>query len=185
VVIRTAAFKQEYLDQANAIIRENEQHTPNDGYPYISGEYIGLEKQWGPMGPLVSMGILECLNIWGGEYNTVWFESWVNVVRPVRRQSGVRHNHVEINRYLNKPVPNYTWVYYMQMPDKVSGKDGMLEVEHDNGETKYYLPNVGDMYIFGGDLYHSIYDAPQSTVNRVVLAGNVAIQNNKTKHSLM
>ena len=185
MVIRKAAFKQEYLDQANAIVRKSEQHTPNDGYPYISGEYVGLERQWGAMGPLVSTGVLECLNLWGKEFNTVWFEAWVNVVRPVRRQTNTRHNHVDINRHLEKPIPTYTWVYYMQMPDKVSGKDGTLEVEDSDGNSTFYLPNVGDMYIFGGDVFHTIYDAPQSTVNRVVLAGNVAIQNNKTKHSLM
>jgi len=48
-----------------------------------------------------------------------------------------------------------------------------------------YLPTVGDLVILDGNAYHSVFEAPNSTVNRVVIAGNVAIENSKTKRSLM
>jgi len=179
VVIRKAAFKQEYLDQAIQVI--NQGNAPEDGFGLCDGEYTGMNPAWGDLAPIISIGILSCVNEYVGDYNRVWFETWINRVQTVRKQRYNRHNHVEINRRLNRPEPNYTWVYYLQMPNNLSGEEGKLNVEGWGN----YLPMVGDLVILDGNTYHSVFEAPNSTVDRIVLAGNVAIQNNKTKRSLM
>ena len=179
MVVRTAAFKQEYLDQALSIIENG--NAPLDGFHFVDGEYTGMNSEWGEVAPLISTAVLECVNLWGGDFTNVWFETWVNRVQNKMKQQYSRHNHVEINRMRGKPLPNYTWIYYLQMPDNLSGEEGKLNVEG----VGNYLPTVGELVILDGNTYHSVFEAPNSTVDRIVLAGNVAIQNNKTKRSLM
>lgn len=188
MVIRTGEFKQEYLNQANQMVSEMEDRTPHDGYALCYGEYTGKQPWWGPLGNVIEQGINECLTLFGSRYNYVWHEAWVNVVRPKRRQTRQRHNHVLMNKEAGKPIPTFTWVYYMQMPSPVSGDEGKLEVEDIvDGTVKIerYFPNVGEFVILRGDQYHDIIDSPASTVNRVVLAGNVSIENTKQTKSLM
>tara|TARA_B110000971_G_scaffold92194_1_gene94902 strand:- start:3268 stop:3822 length:555 start_codon:yes stop_codon:yes gene_type:complete len=184
MIIRTAKYNPEYLTQANEIIQSMEEVTPNDGYSYLHGVWDQRLDGWGPLGYVVENGINECLKLFGSRYNRVWHEAWVNIVRPVRRQTGNRHNHVEMNRYLDKPIPTYTWVYYIQMPDNLSGHDGKLEYEDDSGVHRY-LPKVGDLIILKGDQWHSIYGSENSSKNRVVVAGNVNISMVKTNNTLM
>lgn len=182
MIRRTAEYKPEYLTQANEIIKLG--GAPQDGYSFMEGEYTGMKTEWGALAPLVSTGILHCINLFNAKFNTVWFETWVNVVRSVPRQKYNRHNHVEINKRNNKPLPTYTWVYYMQMPNNLSGDEGKLEYEDETG-THRILPNVGDLIILRGDQWHSVVYHPNSTVNRIVLAGNVSISNIKTNNTLM
>ena len=184
MVRTTIPFKGSYLTQANEIVQSTEDVTPNDGYSYIHGEWDQRLDGWGPLGYVVEQGINECLTLFGSRYNYVWHEAWVNIIRPFRRQKINRHNHVVINRKLNKPLPTYTWVYYIQMPDNLNGDDGKLEYEDDGGIHKY-LPNVGDLIILKGDQWHSIYGSGNSSKNRVVIAGNVTITNAKQTKSLM
>lgn len=182
MVQTTIPFKDSYLIQANEIIQAG--NAPEDGFPFVSGEYTGMKPEWGALAPLVSTGILHCINLFDAKFNTVWFETWINVVRNVPRQKTNRHNHVEINKKLNKPLPTYTWIYYLQLPNNLSGEEGKLEYEDETGTHKY-LPNVGDLVILKGDMWHSVMPTTKSTVNRIVLAGNVSLLSNKTKRSLM
>jgi len=177
-------FHDAYLTQANEIIKAQEVAATNDGYSYIHGDWDKRLDGWGPLGYTVEAGINECLKLFGSRYNSVWQETWINIVRPVRRQWTNRHNHVEMNRELGKPIPTYTWIYYMQMPNNLSGDEGKLEYEDENGVHKY-LPNVGDLVILRGDQWHSIYSNPNSTLNRIVIAGNVSITNTKQTNTLM
>lgn len=182
MVTKTIPFHDGYLTQANEIIQSG--NAPEDGYSFVSGEYTGMKNEWGELAPLVSTGILHCVNLFNAKFNTVWFETWVNVVRNVPKQRFNRHNHVDINKKLNKPTPTYTWVYYMQLPNNLSGDEGKLEYEDETG-THRILPNIGDIIILRGDQWHSVINAPNTTVNRIVLAGNVSISNNKQTNTLM
>lgn len=182
MVRTTIPFKDSYLIQANDIVRLGD--APQDGYSFVSGEYTGMKTEWGELAPLVSTGILHCINLFNAKFNTVLFETWINVVRNVPRQQFNRHNHVEINKKLNRPIPTYTWVYYMQLPNNLSGDEGKLEYEDETGAHRI-LPNIGDLIILRGDQWHSVINAPNTTVNRVVLAGNVSIIDNKQMKTLM
>ena len=179
MIRKTEEYKPEYLDQALDVIENG--YAPMDGFTFYMGDYNGKKPEWGPLGNIIERSVNECLTLFGSRYSSIWLECWVNVTRPKPRQIYNRHNHVNISKAKGLPIPNYTWIYYLQMPDNVVGKESMLNVR----DTIDYLPTVGELIILNGDDYHSVYEAPNSTVNRIVLAGNVAIRYNKTTKTLM
>ena len=188
MIRKTEEYKPVYLEQAKQIIQDLEDKVPNDGYPIDFGDWNGRKPEWGPMGKILERGIDECVKLFGSRYNNIWYESWVNVVRPNPRQTYQRHNHVEINNNEVKPLPAFTWVYYLQMPSPVFGDEGKLEIEDIVGDKtiiERVMPEVGDIIILRGDQYHTIMNSPNSTVNRIVIAGNVAFQNIKQTNTLM
>ena len=146
------------------------------------------------------MGIDYCKKIYTQEVNTkfnkVNTDSWVNIVRsknPVQIQfkhdeiKGVDkfHTHTEINKQMKSFVPNYTYVYYIQMPDIMEGEDGVLYFKSKNGNEYYIKPEEDELIIMEADMAHAPNNAPKSSIDRIVLAGNVGFEYIKKEKSLL
>lgn len=129
-------------------------------------------------------------------YNKINADTWVNVVRskdPVQDEfkndefkgENIYHTHTEINKLIKLFVPDYTYVYYIQMPDIMDEEDGVLYFKGKNGKEYWIRPEEDDLIIMHGDMPHVPNRAPKSTVDRIVIAGNVGFDFIKKEKSLL
>lgn len=168
-----------------------------DGYPYYVKEMIwdrlidfDMDNE---LDVVKVQGINSIITLFNKPFNELKTDIWVNVVRakdPVQKnykESGslIFHNHVEINERNKMPPPHYTFVCYIQMPDNLSGNDGVLFMEDVDKKVYSVLPEEGDILIMKGDLPHVPNYASNSTKDRIVLAGNVRLDFSKLKKSLI
>lgn len=65
----------------------------------------------------------------------------------------------------------WTFTYYVQMPDNLSGDDGKLAFKLNDGSVHMVLPEVGDLYIFPCTLLHTPISNTNSSLERIVFAG--------------
>jgi hypothetical protein len=129
-------------------------------------------------------------------YNKINTDTWVNMVRskdPVQieykndelKGANIYHTHTEINKQIKSFFPDYTYVYYIQMPDVMEGEDGVLYFKGQNGKEYWVRPEEDDLIIMPGDMPHVPNRAPKSTVDRIVIAGNVGFEFIKKEKSLL
>ena len=125
-------------------------------------------------------------------YNKINTESWVNVIRaknPVQdnfyNENQKYHTHTDINKKMRSFTPNYTYVYYIQMPDIMNNEDGVLYFKSKEDKEYWIRPEEDDLIIMEGDMPHSPNDAPNSNVDRIVLAGNVGFSYIKKEKSFI
>jgi hypothetical protein len=71
------------------------------------------------------------------------------------------------------------------MPDNLDGDDGVLFVKGLEDKIYSYLPKEGEIVIMDGNIYHVPNSAPNSTKDRVVVAGNVGFTFDKQTKSLI
>jgi proteasome assembly chaperone (PAC2) family protein len=62
------------------------------------------------------------------------------------------------------------------MPDVMEGDDGILYFKSKNDITYWVKPEEDDLIIMLGDMPHVPNNAPNSTIDRIVLAGNVGFE---------
>ena len=143
---------------------------------------------------IVQLGINHCIDLYKENnitYNKINTDSWVNVVRsinPVQISFYIEdkfHIHTEINKNMESFVPHYTYVYYIQMPDVMNGEDGVLYFKGSNGKEYWIRPEEDDLIIMEADMPHFPNNAPNSTIDRIVLAGNVGFDNIKKQKSFI
>ena len=135
---------------------------------------------------LILKGINFSKEIYESKYNSILASTWINVVKakkaiqPIRdyEDNYIYHNHVDIAKRHGEHLPDYTFVFYLQMPDNLNNDDGKLFLRDYDGGEYSILPNVGECIILKGDVYHVPIDAPKSSKDRIVLAGNVTFLNN-------
>ena len=192
--------KDAIVEQAKSVIKSHE-NTINDGYGYKKTEngevMIRANCDNQPLlDEIIELSTNHCKEIYieKNEFNRLNAESWVNVVRadnPIQRSYRDRtvtgelsyHVHTELNKNRDKFIPNYTYVYYIQMPDIMEGNDGVLYFKSKNNDVYWVKPEEDDLIIMPSDMSHSPNNAPKSTIDRIVLAGNVGfelIKKNKT-----
>jgi hypothetical protein len=195
--------KDTLLKEANFVI-ESQPDIKTDGFGYkkewnnninFTGE-ITIETK---MDEIIQMGIDHCKNLYKERnvvYNKINTDAWVNVVRstnPVQIQfkheelKGVDkfHVHTDINKEMKSFIPHYTYVYYVQMPDVMNGEDGVLYFRGKNNKEYWIRPEEDDLIIMEADMPHSPNNAPNSTVDRIVVAGNVGFDYIKKEKSLI
>jgi len=192
-----------YLEEAYSIIEAN---------PDVKTDGFGYKKEWNndldfignfnieiKLDEVIQMGVDLCKEIYHEKelpYNKINTDAWVNVVRskdPVQLQfkhneiKGVDkfHVHTEINKEMKSFIPNYTYVYYIQMPDIMNGEDGVLYFRGSNKKEYWIRPEEDDLIIMEADMPHSPNNAPNSTVDRIVMAGNVGFELIKKEKSLI
>ena len=143
---------------------------------------------------IVQIGINKCKEIYNEthiHYNKINMDAWVNVVRsknPIQQnfhKGNKYHNHIDINKEIKSFVPNYTYVYYIQMPDVMEGEDGVLYFKGQNGKEYWVRPEEDDLIIMPADMPHAPNNAPKSTIDRIVIAGNVGFEFIKKENSLL
>lgn len=80
------------------------------------------------------------------------------------------HSH-EIIYNLSNVKNEWTYVFYVQMPNNLSGNEGKLSFKIDENEYDI-LPDEGDIIIFPATLLHKPEMSPNSTQDRIVIGGN-------------
>ena len=195
--------KDTLLKESNFVI-ESQPDIKTDGFGYkkewnnninFTGE-ITIETK---MDEIIQMGIDYCKDLYKERnvvYNKINTDAWVNVVRstnPVQIQfkheelKGVDkfHVHTDINKEMKSFIPHYTYVYYVQMPNVMNGEDGVLYFRGKNNKEYWIRPEEDDLIIMEADMPHSPNNAPNSTVDRIVVAGNVGFDYIKKEKSLI
>lgn len=201
--LNVPSYKDELLEEAYTVI-ESQPDTKTDGFGYKKEwndnlNFIGKIDIKTKMDEIIQNGINECKKIYdekNKQYNKVNIDSWVNVVRsvnPVQHQfkhneiKGIDkyHNHVEINKIMKSFTPDYTYVYYVQMPDVMEDDDGVLFFRGQNKQEYWIRPEEDDLIIMEGWMPHAPNNAPKSTIDRIVIAGNVGFEMIKKANSLI
>jgi hypothetical protein len=188
-----------FLKEANSIIKSQSYASILDAYPYRRESFESLNfidsfKIERKMDEIYQTGINKCIEIYNENnisYNIINADGWVNVVRsknPVQYSFHTidkYHTHTEISKATGKFIPHYTWVYYIQMPDVMNDEDGVLYFKSIDGKEYSVKPEEDDLIIMEGNMPHSPNNAPQSTIDRIVLAGNVGFDYIKKEKTLI
>jgi cupin superfamily acireductone dioxygenase involved in methionine salvage len=164
--------------------------------PGLSSKTKKIEKI-NNMDIVVQFGLNSCDEIYKSQnknWNIINSQVWINVIRaqnPVQSEfqqyhlkNIVYHTHTGLNEEINAFIPNYTYVYYIQMPDVMNEEDGVLYFKGKNGKDYWIRPEEDDLIIMPGNMPHSPNHAPNSTLDRIVLAGNVGFEMVKTEKTL-
>lgn len=126
--------------------------------------------------------------------NSIKLGTWINIVRSNEPKQykdypweGLKkyHSHVKINESQGKFIPNLSFVYYLQMPNKMIGDDGDLYILGENDLEYHFKPEEDDFIIMPAELPHAPKNAPLSTVDRIVIAGNIRLENIKKQKTLL
>jgi hypothetical protein len=195
--------KSDLLKEANSII-ESQPDVKTDGYGFVKEwnqniNFTGEIDIKTKMDEIIQIGIDRCKDLYKEKnilYNKINTDAWVNVVRstdPVQIQfkheelKGVDkyHVHTDINKEIKSFIPHYTYVYYIQMPDVMNGEDGVLYFKGNNKKEYWIRPEEDDLIIMEADMPHSPNNAPNSTIDRIVVAGNVGFDYIKKEKSLI
>lgn len=191
------------LEESYAFI-ESKPNVKSDGFGYKKDwneniNFIGEMTIETKLDEIIQIGIDECKKIYEEKniiYNKINTDSWINVVRsnnPIQIQfkheelKGVDkfHVHTEINKEIKSFIPHYTYVYYIQMPNVMNGEDGVLYFKGKNNKEYWIRPEEDDLIIMDADMPHSPNNAPNSTIDRIVMAGNVGFEYIKKEKSLI
>ena len=190
--------KDVFLKEAYSII-ESKPNVKTDGFGYreiwnqnlnFIGEIIIETK----LDEIVQIGINECKKLYEEKnivYNKINTDAWVNVVRsknPVQENfynNKKYHVHTEINKENKQFLPHYTYVYYIQMPDIMNEDDGVLFILGKNKKEYWVRPEEDEIIIMESDMPHSPNSASNSTLDRIVMAGNVGFDFIKNQKSLI
>jgi hypothetical protein len=188
-----------FLKESENIINANP-NIKTDGYGFVSEwnnnlDFTGKLNIRIELDKIVQLGVDNCKTIYDEKqlpYNKINTEAWVNVVRsknPVQtnfyENEEKYHVHTDINKKMKSFIPNYTYVYYIQMPDAMIGEDGVLYIMSKSGKEYFIIPEEDDLIIMEGDLPHAPNTAPNSTIDRIVLAGNIGFDFIKKEKSLI
>ena len=190
--------KQMFLKEAY-VVMDSEPNNKTDGYGYKKEwkdnlDFIGEFKIETKLDEIVQIGVNKCKEIYNEtniNYNKINTDAWVNVVRslnPVQENfhtDNKYHIHTEINKGRKEFIPHYTYVYYIQMPDVMNEDDGVLYFKGKD-DTEYWVrPEEDDLIIMEGHMPHAPNNAPNSTLDRIVMAGNVGFYFIKKEKSLI
>ena len=187
-----------FIKEAYSVIG-SQPNVKTDGFAYRQEwnehlDFIGDIQIERNLDEIVQIGINKCKEIYNEKninYNKINTESWVNVVRsknPVQENfhsDKKYHIHTEINKKHKQFVPLYTYVYYIQMPDIMEGEDGVLYFKGKNKKEYWIRPEEDDLIIMEAEMPHAPNNAPNSTINRIVIAGNVGFDFIKKEKSLL
>jgi hypothetical protein len=190
--------KQLFLKEADFLM-ESLSNVKTDGFAYKTEwkknlDFIGKLDIETKLDEIVQVGIDKCIEIYKENnisYNKINTDAWINVVRsqnPVQENfndGSKYHTHTEINKKIKTFFPHYTYVYYIQMPDVMDGEDGVLYFKGKSGKEYWVRPEEDDLIIMGGDVPHSPNNAPKSTKDRIVMAGNVGFDFIKKEKSIL
>jgi hypothetical protein len=167
--------KEDTLKSISQLIQLQPENEGSDAYTYLNNKFNEIDE-------IEKKGIEICLEIEGANSNKPYhYDTWVNRVKakdPVQKFGAMifghpYHNHTEINKNMLRHNPKYTFIYYVQMPDNLRDDEGYLVLKDINGEVYSILPKEGEFIIHESHVDHYPKEATNSTVDRIVIAGNV------------
>lgn len=86
------------------------------------------------------------------------------------------HQHIQIHPPgRSKIQSDYTFTFYLQTTDEIKGDEGKIVFQDEYGIKHSFLPNVGDIFIFDGDIRHTAIPTPNSNKERIVYAGSYCL----------
>ena len=191
--------KDSIMSNVNDIININSE-IKTDNYKYKKSSksftFDGALDVKNELDEIINKSIELCKELYGKEYNQINYACWINVIRsinPVQIQFKHKslkdvnkyHIHTDIQKQTNMFYPNFTWVYYVQMPDVMEGEDGVLYIKGMDEKEYWIRPEEDDLIIMMGDLPHAPNNSPKAKINRIVLAGNVGFEYIKNKKSII
>jgi hypothetical protein len=178
----------------NVIKNASDDNKKTDAYKYFSNDertdFGGNISILNKLDEICQLGIDSCKKLYENQFNKVNTDSWINVVRsknPIQHKLRKHkyHIHTELQSNIGSFFPHYTYVYYIQMPDFMENEDGVLFVQGTNEKEYWIRPEEDDLIILPGYLPHSVSPAINSTIDRIVMAGNVGFDYIKQTKSLM
>jgi hypothetical protein len=86
------------------------------------------------------------------------------------------HQHIQVHPPGRSTIlSDYTFTFYLQTTDEISGDEGKIIFQTEDGIKHKFLPQVGDIFIFDGDLRHTAMPTPNSEKERIVFAGSFCV----------
>jgi hypothetical protein len=109
------------------------------------------------------------------KYLSGYQRTWIYIAVPELKQAHY-HNHLKFHPDFDT-FTDWTWVYYVQVPDNCKGPEGKLffRDDKDHSITHTFFPEEGYIYVFDANLEHLPSLSPNSTKERIVAAGNVIL----------
>jgi hypothetical protein len=99
--------------------------------------------------------------------------SWVFISKNTNKDSAY-HSH-ESNKpteHITTEKNNWTYTFYVQMPDNLKDVDGYLFFKTDDNVVHKLLPKEGELFVFPANLKHRPETNLNSNTDRIVYAGN-------------
>ena len=148
---------------------------------------------------IINFGIEQCkaiINQNNLNHNEIWGDFWINKIDKKSLienkkmyahsiEDAVYHSHTELNKDLNRYIPNYTFVYYVQMPNNLNNLEGSLLVKNSKEDVYTFHPKENDFIIMKSDTPHCPLGSFNSTKDRIVIAGNIGLFNIKKDKTLI
>lgn len=175
------------------VVIKNLPNIKTDAYPcymntdLVYKDFINLTPK-NKLELIIKHGIGLCVQLHNKPFTKIKTNAWINIVRsknPVQRKFSLKrngelltfHKHTELNLLNGLFPPNYTFIFYIQMPNNLINDDGVLFLKDDENMIYSVLPKEGDLLIISGDTLHVPNYAFNSDKDRIVLAGNVSFVN--------
>lgn len=111
-----------------------------------------------------------------------FIDDWIFISENKNIYSGFHKHDDNAENILNFIKPQWTMVYYIQMPDNLKNNDGEIVFKTENDILFSFLPQKNDLLIFPADLLHRVETNQSSSISRIVYATNVAILDKKREY---
>jgi hypothetical protein len=86
------------------------------------------------------------------------------------------HQHIQVHPPgRSKIQSDYTFTFYLQTTDEIKEDEGKIVFQDEHGTKHGFLPDVGDIFIFDGDIRHTAIPTPNSNKERIVYAGSYCL----------
>lgn len=98
------------------------------------------------------------------------------------------HNHDKFAPNVKKSIKsNYTFIYYVQVPNNLKENDGKLIIINDEKQQIAILPEEDELIILPAHVYHRPETAIYSNIDRIVIAATILFDfpNLKEKKTLL
>jgi hypothetical protein len=113
-----------------------------------------------------------CKEIYNEETFGYLIHPWIAISKNDRTKI-LWHKHIHFAPPYHFIETDFTFTYYLQMPNNLNGDDGKLLFKTDDGEIYKFLPEENDIFIFPPNLSHVVEWNRESTKDRVVIASNI------------
>jgi hypothetical protein len=141
---------------------------------------------------ILNYGVEKCKELFYKDSNiedvTYAIYPWIFISRNETTQSHYHHHNLFAPNVYKSIKNNYTFTYYVQMPNNLKDNDGKLFYINEEERTQTaFLPEENELVIFPANVLHRPETAINSTLDRIVIAANVLfdIPTLKEKKTLM
>lgn len=106
--------------------------------------------------------------------------TWIYLSTPSNPVTAY-HDHILFSQKDIGLPTTYTWIYYIQTPNNCVGDEGMIFFKNmydnttDDSNTLKFFPEEEYLYMWDSAVPHRPELNPNSTIDRVIIAGNVCL----------